>query len=52
MKKISDKQAKAHVLKEYNKTDKDLRLLAYQILVDKFNSRSPDSWYSLWNFIK
>ena len=38
-KKISSEEAKAHVLKEYNKTDKDLRLLAYQILVDKFNTK-------------
>ncbi len=38
-KKIDDKQIKAKVLKEYNKEDKDLRLLAYQILVDKFNSK-------------
>ena len=38
-KKISSKEAKAHVLKEYNKKDKDLRLLAYQILVDKFNTK-------------
>ena len=26
-------------VEEYNKEDKDLRLLAYQILVDKFNSK-------------
>ncbi|MBT4207788.1 hypothetical protein HOE22_05530 [Candidatus Woesearchaeota archaeon] len=38
-KKISSKEAKAHVLKEYNKSDKDLRLLTYQILVDKFNKK-------------
>jgi hypothetical protein len=38
-KKISSEKAKAHVLKEYNKKDKDLRLLAYQILVDKFNTK-------------
>jgi hypothetical protein len=38
-KKISSKEAKAQVLKEYNKSDKDLRLLAYQILVDKFNTK-------------
>jgi hypothetical protein len=38
-KKISNKEVKAHVLKEYNKKDKDLRLLAYQILVDKFNKK-------------
>ena len=38
-KKISSEEAKAHVLKEYNKSDKDLRLLAYEILVDKFNQK-------------
>ena len=38
-KKISVKDVKAEVLKEYNKKDKDLRLLAYQILVDKFNKK-------------
>jgi hypothetical protein len=38
-KKITAKQVKAHVLKEYTKKDKDLRLLAYQILVDKFNTK-------------
>jgi hypothetical protein len=36
---MDEKQIKAKVLKEYNKEDKDLRLLAYQILVDKFNSK-------------
>ena len=38
-KKISSKEATAQVLKEYNKSDKDLRLLAYKILVDKFNTK-------------
>ena len=38
-KKITAKQVQAHVLKEYTKKDKDLRLLAYQILVDKFNTK-------------
>ena len=38
-KKVDEKQIKEKVLKEYNKEDKDLRLLAYQILVDKFNSK-------------
>ena len=38
-KKLSAEETKAKVLKEYNKTDKDLRLLAYQILVDKFNQK-------------
>ena len=35
---VSSKK-KDKVLKEYNKKDKDLRLLAYQILVDKFNKK-------------
>ena len=38
-KRMDEKQIKSKVLKEYNKEDKDLRLLAYQILVDKFNSK-------------
>ena len=38
-KKISSNEIKTQVLKEYNKSDKDLRLLAYQILVDKFNKK-------------
>ena len=38
-KKVSSKEAKEKVLKEYNKSDKDLRLLAYEILVDKFNQK-------------
>jgi len=38
-KKISDKEIKEKVLSEYTKKDKDLRLLAYQILVDKFNQK-------------
>ena len=38
-KKIDEKKIKERVLKEYTKEDKDLRLLAYQILVDKFNTK-------------
>jgi len=38
-KKLSAEETKAKVLKEYSKADKDLRLLAYQILVDKFNQK-------------
>ena len=38
-KKISEKEIKEKVLSEYTKKDKDLRLLAYQILVDKFNQK-------------
>ena len=38
-KKIDEKKIKEKVLKEYTKEDKDFRLLAYQILVDKFNTK-------------
>jgi len=38
-KSIDVDETKNKVLKEYNKKDKDLRLLAYQILVDKFNQK-------------
>ena len=38
-KKVDEEKIKAKVLSEYNKEDKDLRLLAYQILVDKFNTK-------------
>ena len=38
-KNISSEKAKEQVLKEYTKKDKDLRLLAYEILVDKFNQK-------------
>ena len=51
-KKISSKEAKAHVLKEYNKKDKDLRLFAYQILVDKFNTKYKTLNESQRNLLK
>ena len=38
-KKISGSSLKNQVIKEYNKTDKDLRLLTYKILVDKLNKK-------------
>ena len=38
-KKIDSSETKNKVLREYNKKDKDLKLLAYQILVDKFNQK-------------
>ena len=38
-KRVDEKKIKEKVLKEYTKEDKDLRLLAYQILVDKFNKK-------------
>ena len=38
-KRVDAKKIKEKVLSEYTKEDKDLRLLAYQILVDKFNTK-------------
>ena len=38
-KKVDGKKIKEKVLSEYSKSDKDLRLLAYQILVNKFNKK-------------
>jgi len=38
-KKLSTEEIKNKVLDQYNKEDKDLRLLAYQVLVDKFNNK-------------
>ena len=37
--KTSNKKIQEKVLNEYSKSDKDLRLLAYGILVDKFNTK-------------
>ena len=51
-KKLDAEEAKSHVLKEYNKTDKDLRLLAYQILVDKFNQKYKTLDESQKNLLK
>ena len=51
-KKVSEKEIKAKVLKEYSKTDKDLRLLAYQILVDKFNTKYKTLNESQKNLLK
>ena len=51
-KKVSEKEIKAKVLKEYSKTDKDLRLLAYQILVDKFNQKYKTLDESQKNLLK
>ena len=51
-KKISNKEVKAQVLKEYNKSDKDLRLLAYKILVDKFNKKYKTLNESQRNLLK
>ena len=51
-KKVSEKEIKEKVLKEYSKTDKDLRLLAYQILVDKFNTKYKTLNESQKNLLK
>ncbi len=51
-KRISSKEAKAKVLTEYNKSDKDLKLLAYQILVDKFNQKYKTLNESQKNLLK
>ena len=50
-KRISSKEAKTRVLNEYKK-DKDLRLLAYQILVDKFNQKYKTLNESQKNLLK
>ena len=45
-------KVKEKVLKEYTKKDKDLRLLAYQILVDKFNQKYKTLNESQKNLLK
>ena len=50
--RITEKQVKDNVLKEYTKKDKDLRLLAYQILVDKFNTKYKTLNESQKNLLK
>ena len=37
--KINAKKSKANVIKEYSRQDKDLRLLSYKILLEKFNDK-------------
>ena len=51
-KKVSDREIKERVLNEYSKNDKDLRLLAYQILVDKFNQKYKTLNESQKNLLK
>ncbi len=51
-KKVTDEQVKDRVLNEYSKSDKDLRLLAYQILVDKFNDKYKNLNESQRNLLK
>ena len=38
-KKVTPKQKESKVIKEFEKSEKDLRLLSYQIMVDRFNSK-------------
>lgn len=38
-KRLSSKQKESKIVAEYQKQDKDLRLLSYQILVDNFNKK-------------
>ena len=38
-KKVTPKQKENKVIKEFEKSEKDLRLLSYQIMVDRFNSK-------------
>ena len=38
-KKVSPKQKESKVITEFIKSEKDLRLLSYQIMVDRFNSK-------------
>ena len=51
-KKITKKQIKEKVINEYGKSDKDLRLLAYEILVDKFNKKYKTLDESQKNLLK
>ena len=50
--KITEKQVKDKVLSEFKKKDDDLRLLAYQILVDKFNTKYKSLNESQKNLLK
>lgn len=40
--KRANKQIKKQIVSEYHKQDKDMQLLSYQILVDKFNEKYGD----------
>ena len=40
--KRANKQIKKQIVSEYSKQDKDMQLLSYQILVDKFNEKYGD----------
>ena len=51
-KSINVNDVKNKVLKEYTKKDKDLRLLAYEILVDKFNKKYKTLDESQKNLLK
>jgi len=51
-KQSSNEKIKEKVLNEYSKSDKDLRLLAYEILVDKFNKKYKKLNESQRNLLK
>ena len=51
-KKVTSKEIKEKVINEYGKSDKDLRLLAYEILVDKFNNKYKNLHESQRNLLK
>jgi|TARA_Y100000817_G_scaffold8783_1_gene7143 hypothetical protein len=51
-KKVTSKEIKEKVINEYGKSDKDLRLLAYEILVDKFNNKYKNLNESQRNLLK
>ena len=51
-KKVSSKQIKERVINEYSKSDKDLKITHYQILIDKFNSKYKNLNESQKKFIK
>ena len=50
--KLTDGQAKDALIEEYSKYDKDLRLLAYKILLEKFNSQYKDLLPEQKNILK
>jgi len=51
-KKVTSEEIKEKVINEYGKSDKDLRLLAYEILVDKFNNKYKNLNESQRNLLK
>jgi len=51
-KKITKQEIQDKVMNDYGKSDKDLRLLAYEILVDKFNNKYKTLNESQKNLLK